>query len=256
MSTTEAPKRIYKYVTFDIAKIIIKTRAIKFSRPNEFNDPFDCDIDLIDFNFTPDLSEKVQTEMEQLKEMFKASPGFSKLSRDNSFWERGYRETQIQKINSCRISCFSLLNNSILMWSHYANKHFGMALEFDNTISPRFENLDDKKDVSEAEVGYSDYEKINYLSEDRKYAIYKLFLSKSISWAHEKEYRMILLGNKAELQKFNDKFLKAVYFGLRAKDNEIDDIISLCRLHGFIDLDFFKCKKDNLSINFTKLEKL
>jgi Protein of unknown function (DUF2971) len=253
MNPIETPQTIFKYTSFDMAKVIVSTSAIKFSRPTEFNDPFDCDIDLLDFNFTSDLNEKVKAEIVQLKETFKDKPGFAELSSKNSLWERGYRETQIGKINSCRISCFSLLNDSILMWSHYADKHYGICLEFDNIASPRFVNLSDSKDISEGIVDYSEYERINYLSSDRMYAIKKLFISKSTSWSHEQEYRMILLGNKPEIQKFNRQFLKAIFFGLRVGENEINEMVILCKLHGFTDLSFYKCQKNNLSIKFMKL---
>jgi hypothetical protein len=253
MEINKPLQKIFKYTSFNTAKVIIAANMIKFSRPNEFNDPFDCDIDLLDFNFNSELSERVKSEIEQLKETFSKTPGFAEMSNDISIWERGYKETQIGKINSCRISCFSLANDSILMWSHYADKHYGVAFEFDNTISPRFENLDDEKDITEGEVGYSEYERINYLSADRKYALFKLFISKSINWQHEKEYRMLLLGNKSEFQKFKKSFLKAIYFGLRVDDNKISEIVELCRLQQYSDLRFFKCEKNNLSINFTEL---
>ena len=65
---------------------------------------------------------------------------------------------------------------------------------------------------------------------------------------------MILTNNKPEIQKFNDPFLKAIYFGLRTSDEMVNEIISLCKTQGYQNLEFFKCKKDNLSITFTKFE--
>jgi len=255
MEIIENPKRLFKYASSDIAKIILRTSCIKFSPPNDFNDPFDCDIDLVDFHFPSDqqLDKEVAYEIEVLKKQFKNWPGFSDKSKDKSFWERGYKESQIGKIKSCGISCFSLVNNAVLMWSHYAEKHFGICLEFDNTISPRFENLSDETDISEGIVGYSKYERINYMSTERKYAIFKIFLSKSGSWSHENEYRMILLNDKPQIQKFKHQFLKAIYFGLRTSDREQNEIISMCTILGFVDIGFFKCTKSDLSIRFSKI---
>ena len=64
------------------------------------------------------------------------------------------------------------------MWSHYAEKHYGICLEFDNYVSPRFVNLSDEEDITEGVVGYSEYERINYMNSDRRFAIFKLFYLK------------------------------------------------------------------------------
>ena len=254
MEKIETPKRIFKYTSFDIAKIIVSSSCIKFSHPADFNDPFDCDIDLLDFQFNSEaeLNDTIKAEIVLLKDRFKDTPGFTELSRDDSFWARGYRETQIGKIKSCRICCFSLVNNSILMWSHYAEKHFGICLEFDNYISPRFVNLSEK-DISEGIVGYSEYERINYMNNEKKYSLFKLFLSKSVSWNHEQEYRMILLNGKDEIQKFYKPFLSAIYFGLRTTDSERNEIVSLCLAQGYNDMKYFNTKKNSLSIQFYKI---
>lgn len=54
---------------------------------------------------------------------------------------------------------------------------------------------------------------------------------------------MILTNRQLEVQKFNDPFLKAIYFGLRTSDETVNEIISLCKTQGYKNLEFFKCKK-------------
>jgi hypothetical protein len=135
------------------------------------------------------------------------------------------------------------------MWSHYADKHNGVCLEFDNSLDQRFINLTNE-DIAEGHVGYEPYRKINYVSEDKLYAIYKLFLSKSESWSHEQEYRMISINNKSEIQKFNPAFLSAIYFGVKVTNNQINSLIAECKSYAFEHLKHYKGFKENLSIKF------
>ena len=44
---------IYKYIDFDTGiNNILVCKSLKFTNPNEFNDPFDCDEELISLNIT------------------------------------------------------------------------------------------------------------------------------------------------------------------------------------------------------------
>ena len=49
------PSKIYKYVSLEVAKIILKDKTLKFSKPSTFNDPYDCDVNLVDFDFSGSL---------------------------------------------------------------------------------------------------------------------------------------------------------------------------------------------------------
>lgn len=250
----EKPITIYKYASIDVLKIILKEQTLKFSCPTEFNDPFDCDVDLVAFNFKGNVNTKVVQEIEILKRIFKNNNQFVSNENNKSFWENVYRGAQIEKINSSRICCFSLQNDIVLMWSHYAEKHYGVCLEFDNSLKQRFKNLTDE-DISEGHVAYEAYNKINYVAEDRLYAIFKLFLNKSESWSHEKEYRMILINNKPEIQKFIPKFLNAIYFGIKVPNEQIKYLINEFNSNEFEHLKFYKGYKDNLSIKFLQIQR-
>lgn len=243
---------LYKYTAFDISKIILANQTLKFSAPSDFNDPFDCDIDLVDFDFDLPITPRVAHEIELLKSQFKDSKQFKEKASDKTFWKEVYKGGQIEKIKSSRICCFSLQNDIILMWSHYADKHNGICLEFDNSLEQRFVNLTNK-DISEGYVGYEAHERINYVSEDIRYGIYKLFLNKSESWSHEKEYRMISINNKPEIQQFYPHFLSAIYFGVRVTENQINSFIAEFNTNDFRHLKFYKGIKDKLSIKFISI---
>lgn len=93
------PGKIYKYVSLDVAKIILRDGTLKFSKPSTFNDPFDCDVNLLDFNFADTINPRVVEEIKALKNIFK-----DKLdSKSKEFWEKPYKGAQLEKINSSRI---------------------------------------------------------------------------------------------------------------------------------------------------------
>ncbi len=245
----EKPARIYKYVPLTVAYLIISRNELKFSPPSSFNDPFDCDINLLEFKFG-EFSHRVFNEITEIKRMFESYASFRSRENDQNFWENIYKQVQIDKINGSRICCFSLLNDNLLMWAHYADKHKGVCLEFDNSIENRFLNLSDKKDITEGEVGYNIKERINYLKEEREITIYKLFFTKSEEWKYEKEYRMITLNNKGELQQFNPKFLKAIYFGMNVPSDDINGIENLCAYKEYKNLKFYHTLKKPFGFEF------
>jgi len=249
----EKPKTIYKYCPLDTAELIIKSNSIKFSDPASFNDPFDCDVDLLEFKLQNKLDEQTVREIEIIKNMYQNYPGFHDLIQKEGFIEKMYKEGQIDKVKSARVSCFSLINNNVLMWSHYADKHKGICLEFDSDLtSYGFTNLLED-DITVGPVGYTEYERINYLSSDRRFAVCKLFLCKSSTWSYEKEYRLITLNRKPELQKFKNSYLKSVYFGLNITSLEIENFIILCSEYNYKMLSFFKAEKNGPKIIFNQI---
>jgi len=248
------PDKIYKYTTQETVEVILANMTLKFSKPSDFNDPFDCDVGLLDFKFNQQVNEYVKEEMVKIKEQYGLIQEFQRRSTEIEFWENLYKGAQTEKVASSRISCFSLANDTILMWSHYSDKHTGVCLEFDNNIKPRFLDLNEETDISEGVVGYSAGERINYLQEERFFGIYKLFFNKSESWIHEKEYRLVLLKNKGEYQKFSPSFLNAIYFGVKTNATQIKNLMALCKNNGLTHLKFFKSKKANLTVNFEQIK--
>ncbi|MBF8457170.1 DUF2971 domain-containing protein [Kaistella sp. G5-32] len=249
----DKPKILYKYSPLSTAELIIRSNSIKFSDPSTFNDPFDCDVNLLEFKLPDKLDEHTSYEIETIKLIFQNHPGFNELIQEEGFIEKMYKEAQIEKVKGARVSCFSLINNNILMWLHYADKHKGICLEFDSDLTSHgFTNLAEE-DVTEGEVGYAEYEKINYLSSNRIFAVYKMLLCKSNTWSYEKEFRLITLNRKPELQKFKKSFLKSIYFGLNVTSSDIETFISLCSDYKYETLKFFKAEKRNLTIEFEQI---
>nr|WP_312983761.1 DUF2971 domain-containing protein [Clostridioides sp.] len=88
--------------------------------------------------------------------------------------------------NSYGIASFSENNNSILMWSHYANNHSGLCFEYDSLELDPFVNT--KGRINLIPVSY-DNNILKYNTEDIKYMndsnkIQSFVYKKSLDWEY------------------------------------------------------------------------
>lgn len=125
---------------------------------------------------------------------------------ENSFDELKEKFTNeiIQKVkevrNNALISCFSKRYDSILMWSHYGDKHKGICVEFDR---PDKDFLDvkyskkrckfDLEDTTRRVLGYMlSNEEADVNDKGLIRCISQPFVVKSLDWQYEEEVRCIL----------------------------------------------------------------
>lgn len=150
----------------------------------------------------------------------------------------------ISKLNQIKIICLSEDSKSILMWSHYAEMHYGMCLEFEieesemiqvtytNTI-PTF-NYDERKEFYlSGNLLVGPYQ-INLAKQ-----LLKLFGHKEINWAYEKEWRIILTPEESNLFEYGQR-LKRIIFGLRTPIDQINLIRSLLKHQ---EIEFAMCER-------------
>lgn len=128
---------------------------------------------------------------------------------ENSFDELKEMFTNeiIQKVKEVRInaliSCFSKRYDSILMWSHYGDKHKGICIEFDR---PDKDFLDvkystkrckfDLEDTTRRVLGYMlSNEEVDVNDKGLIRCISEPFIIKSLDWRYEEEVRCIVSPN-------------------------------------------------------------
>ena len=51
-NTAKLNHDVYKFCSFEIAELIVSSKMLKFNNPSNFNDPFDSNIDLLQFDFS------------------------------------------------------------------------------------------------------------------------------------------------------------------------------------------------------------
>jgi hypothetical protein len=222
------PKYIYKYESFNVQSIKnLKAQTIYFGPPKYFNDPYDCAL-------KAGISEPTEEQVKMVKEHYLAQPELEEEARNEleamdlqqfkSLIVRSARdlfESRTQKfINEIGVSCFSEVNDDLLMWSHYGGKYKGFCLEFLTEFEP-FEKLRKVKYVKEMPK----LDSVSAIKDGDFDQFIDLFCTKSASWEYEREWRGLHReGGTAYV--YPAEALKSIYFGPDI-DNEFLEIICL-----------------------------
>ncbi len=139
MKETPVPDKIYKYQAFDQYSLInLIKRQFYFSKPENFNDPYDCDppFEISKTHRTKKNIEALYAKVHgwvQDKSAFERK--YSRNGKPNGRFERDYIDSPkpIREQISAKVgvTCFAEKVDDILLWSHYGDKHKGFCLEFD-----------------------------------------------------------------------------------------------------------------------------
>ena len=155
------PDCLYKFTTIDGTEDILTLGKIFFPSPADFNDPFDCKFHpIVQASFV----KRQRSNRELIRERNAGMPKkirneiARKYSSRKSF-EEGAQHLMARISKTIGILCLSARSDSVLMWSHYADKHRGICLEF--------QHLDQQK-MPPLKVVYSnDYPTVDFLEFER-----------------------------------------------------------------------------------------
>jgi hypothetical protein len=132
------------------------------------------------------------------------------LEKVNNRWKQIVKETN-EKI---RICSFSISKQSLLLWSHYADEHKGIAIEYD------FLDTELIRTFIQPVVYRKQIEKIGFFEEYNTMKMVGSSLIKSRDWEYEEEWRLTIFKQKDNFpQKVNVPIPKAIYLGTRFELN-------------------------------------
>ncbi|MFB2649527.1 DUF2971 domain-containing protein [Shewanella mangrovisoli] len=162
-------KFIYKYMSEVAAISFLKDPWIRVTPKAALNDPFEC--------------RPTQLTKERIVKKFK---GQKSLSTQPNLIIHNFEGV----MDYFGIVSLSKSFNDLLMWSHYADSHKGLMLEFDLDEIKKLTILYDDKIEDNVQYTHSRaFEGVgNSLNEIRRH----YFLSKSPPWGYENEYRLVL----------------------------------------------------------------
>ena len=194
---------------------LLINREVYFSDPSHFNDPYDCQISLLDaVNAAVEHAETVTKKGVKDK--------LSKLKGLNHIFEKMESDLKNLGIFSLSRTC-----ENVLMWSHYAEDHKGFCLGF--KLSDKFHTWNEHDKV----IGCHDviYTKsnpfLNYFidsaksekaskCDDFRMSLTLIgLLSKSKAWEYEKEVRVFR--RIPGMVSFSPTDLVEVVFGLNMR---------------------------------------
>ena len=217
----------YKKFKAEHLETLLRDESIKFTRPDMFNDPWDCRV-----KYRVPRNEK---EISDLVEYFKylnkkVYPHISDQARENSAQElianpQGIVNA-VQSMSSSitkavseqyRVFCLAEEPDCILMWAHYADCHKGICLEFDASQLPFQQG-----EIANKVEYVSEYPEYNILSSD----ILPLIVKSKI-WSYEKEWRLIAEDEKNSM---SEKTYKTKNDFLRISRKTLKSVILGCRI--------------------------
>jgi hypothetical protein len=164
---------------------------VKLSRPDSFNDPWDCRVHfqvptdapgrkrVLDWpieNHRKCLPLNSESERVHIAQMFALNP--ANLEEAFLLMEP---EMYRRMCNRCRVYCLSEIPDSPLMWAHYAASHTGICLEFDAQRSPFAPQTGATKVIYGRTYPAHDIVTVDHLP----------LVTKSEDWSYEVEWRLI-----------------------------------------------------------------
>lgn len=212
----DIPRVLYKYRSLrrkkdrDYTRQLIIDRQLYFACVDDFNDPFDCQADLVVRRGTQAEWKNIgfpRRPRRELREKYKAGSG-SRLVR--------------RMARKLGIFCSTPDPRSIPMWSYYTNGHKGICLGFRTTRasgSPLWNSQ---------QVEYSDeyptYDPLLDVDERRGAEGVSNILRKSTAWQHESEWRAFDTDGPG-VYEYRPNVLKEIVLGCRITARHRDEIL-------------------------------
>jgi Protein of unknown function (DUF2971) len=234
------PSKLYRYMRVCYAEPVITQSLLFFASPRDFNDPFDCQI-LLSVEATK-LAYRSYLQRLSKKGFF--GYGYNRHMRrtviskmDRASFEEAYRRTLKQLSERAGLVCFSETNDDILLWSHYAEKHSGVCLEFnvlqDDLLREKTKKVNyarEYPDLNFFDVA-NEREAVGELTEDQERDLAAaLYLTKSEHWSYEKEWRSVKIAPKSQSfrgqRHISPRALSGVILGCRISSADEKEIRS------------------------------
>lgn len=242
----------YRYMSFQNAKWSLEDGWYKTSKPSDFNDPFDCRINVIGELQDEVAAEYIDRNFQQLRarvilkhpELIKLNMGrklmFEKMRLCADWANEVMTQMRTGCENDARIICFSRAavegdGNDNLMWGHYADKGAGIRIGFELDDS----NMDNpyrlKRVCYDKEMPTYDLSKLKKWPKegapDNDF-FFKCIFTKDSSWKDEHEVRMLIPrkhplfaplfremwieGRKLDFVHLSYNVVRSIDFGVRA----------------------------------------
>ena len=207
---------------------IIKTSRIYYARPESFNDPFDCKV--AHFGATDPCFVRYLIAAQKAKSDDSHAEVYNKFKAERVRTQAELDELKValnpaelieftslvkriqQKVNETGVLSFSAARDSTLMWSHYADNHRGVCLEF---------SLEKWQDMSRNlyPVAYQVKRpplQIDEQSFEQGQLVQAVALTKDQGWEYEREWRV--LGRAPGDFPFPSDALVGIIFGCMTSD--------------------------------------
>jgi hypothetical protein len=240
---------LYKFLDTKGAIKSLERCNIRFSKPEKFNDPFDCYEGLIGIEDSRKMKDKKALDY-IISRGIKPDRISEVIAAANKF-DFGGNLKEILTEYKKQVGVFSLSEGyteeqSFLLWSYYAESHKGLCIEYN--LPQKFYK---KNNCYPLSVNYTEHFIPNSIDNNNNHeSIFYWTLTKKKIWNHENEVRIIKLSTEFN----NDGYfepkvpptaLKKVVFGTNAEDDFIKEVIEILYTYeNFTQIKFEKMEID------------
>lgn len=232
----------YKYRGWEgrFQKEMLLNQELYLSPPSKFNDPFDSTITA---NFLDLTDSEIKEYFDYLytkhKDLNKGNFIAKQLLIDDfkkdkkKFQENHDMKTLEMYDKHLGIISMSKIWNSILMWSHYSENHYGYCIGFN---IEKLMNLNCFGSWGEVEYD-KDYPKIKPIEDEKNESFFKVVYSKAEEWGYEKEIRLSKINRMGYLLEDDRKVnypvdvIEEIIIGLKSTDDCKNKIINFAEQH-------------------------
>lgn len=239
------PKKLYKYRPFNVRTLrLLAEGESYYADPKSFNDPLDCrPVVSVDTDLTTlekicyrmlVLARDKEKALARMGEHRYLSTQFGDYKIDPNatefYVDSVRREVQgllYSKLKSLGVLSLAARWNCPLMWSHYADQHQGLCIEYD-TIDHHCKNLAPINYRTSGEIKVSVvYEWVIGKSVEARNAIRDAFFyAKAAQWRYEKEWRDVVSSPGAADRPIA---IDAVHFGMCCDSSVRTSVVKLLR---------------------------
>lgn len=193
------------------AEDILLHNRMFWASPTSFNDPMDCRPNLIFGRNSRDRAEWLKAAIARQLADRSRDERRRTLRRmqavDVEAHERNFRSIFNRFMAESAVCCLAKTAENVLLWSHYADCHRGVAYVFEEAMSPNpFIAFD---------VVYSDIRPVvdATVFAGNLQAMKDSVLTKASDWSYEQEKRLLDYREPAGYRSFSPSVLKGVIFG-------------------------------------------
>lgn len=230
-SEDDCPSKFFKYKSMDErsarwVQSIICNHEIYFAPAISFNDPFDCrpaislvapkSVQKADYLRLQKKHDSGQNRAQRRADSKKLLTDWTRNPNNPHVRDEIQRQITNHMTTAVGVLCVSTKKDDILMWSHYADSHRGVCLEFDGSFAFM---------AHAHKVKYAKYRpQINPYKDDNGTQLEKSLLTKSEHWSYEDEWRLIAYQRGPGVVRFRPPNLTGIIIGAQAGAETIEKI--------------------------------
>lgn len=228
----KSPRYLYKYYSLaadkkEYVRRLLLENEIYYARPaSDFNDPLDCrpifkKINIHSKEYVNYLKSRLTSlSKQQIKQVVRRDR--QSRARVEAELAVGFKEMRRIIAEESGVFCLSEVFHNILMWSHYADSHKGVCVQF--LASDRQDHFGWARPVTYSRQYPTVYPIRDWFNDD--VLLEKTFLTKSLDWGYEKEWRSVLYKKSPGVRRFKEENLTAIILGANVSSELKDAVMS------------------------------